>query len=130
MPIAKDEKVKTMRPIKNTRRLPNRSPIRVPSKSRPPNTSEYALETHDSSIGEKPNVERISAQAVVTIETSTAAIRVLTRTITRMAFWCLAALSINLACSSKTDLLVLLIEISMHHLGTDLWRIVPQCESR
>src|SRR5256885_2267188 len=54
----------------NMRRLPNRSPVRPPSSSRPPNAIAYALTTHSRSVAAKCSSRWIEGSATLTIATS------------------------------------------------------------
>src|SRR5438445_12479955 len=49
-PPAKEPAANNRTPPTNIRRRPNRSPARPPSRSSPPNASEYALTTHSRSL--------------------------------------------------------------------------------
>ena len=62
--------VKSPIPITNSRRWPNRSPNRPPSRRKPPNVMRYAFTTHASDSSEKPRSSRIDGSATPTIVTS------------------------------------------------------------
>src|SRR5215217_7513180 len=58
------------RPTMNRRRRPRRSAIRPTSRRKPPNTSTYALTTHDRSSDENPRSVPIDGSATLTIDAS------------------------------------------------------------
>jgi hypothetical protein len=62
--------VKSVIPIRNSRRCPKRSPSRPPRRRKPPNVSRYAFTTHASDSSEKPRSSRIEGSATFTIVVS------------------------------------------------------------
>ena len=69
-PPASEATVKRAMPARKTRRRPNKSPLRAPRSSKPPNVSEYALSTHDRSVRLKDSAVWIFGRAMFTIVAS------------------------------------------------------------
>src|SRR5205823_3339685 len=65
-----DAPMNTVRPIRNTRLRPTRSPIRPASSSSPPNVIRYAFTTHARLDWEKPRSRWIEGSATFTIVAS------------------------------------------------------------
>src|SRR5918992_1392397 len=69
-PPASDAAANRSRPAMNRRRRPRMSAIRPPRSRKPPNTSTYALTTHDRSSDENPRSVPIDGSATLTIDAS------------------------------------------------------------
>src|SRR5918994_3986107 len=69
-PPASDAAANRIRPATNRRRRPRMSAIRPPRSRKPPNTSTYALTTHDRSSDENPRSVPIDGSATLTIDAS------------------------------------------------------------
>src|SRR3954470_21148796 len=69
-PAASDATATTTRPTMNTRRLPNRSAARPPSRRKPPNAITYAFTTHGKFCSEKPRPLPMLGSATFTIDAS------------------------------------------------------------
>src|SRR4051794_18830804 len=67
MPPSSEANAKITTPAMKTLRRPSRSPIRPPSRSRPPNARVYALTTQDRSAWEKPRSTLMCGSAMFTI---------------------------------------------------------------
>ncbi len=65
-----DAAVNTASPMRNTRRLPIRSPIRPASRSRPPKAIRYAFTTQARLLCEKPRSSWMEGRATFTIVAS------------------------------------------------------------
>ena len=66
-PPASEPVANNSTPTMNILRLPNRSPARPPSSSRPPNASEYALTTHSRSVVLNRSARWIDGRATLTM---------------------------------------------------------------
>ena len=74
-PQPTDAMVNRIRPIRNRRRLPNRSPRRPPSSRKPPNVSMYALTTQTRDVSVNARSSRMEGSATFTMVVSSTIIR-------------------------------------------------------
>jgi hypothetical protein len=75
IPQASEAAVKSVMPMRNSRRWPKRSPSRPPSRRKPPKVSTYAFTTQASDASENPRSVLIDGRATFTIVVSRTIIR-------------------------------------------------------